>query len=155
MEKTKEDAVIKDSFLQRLKYNSQPFHIVLYLSPNGFEYNIETENIRPMNSVLWYNLSKEDELYEFLHYLNRYCETQFEAFEKDYFSNLSTCTKNYNGTLSIDLNRFWASTVQDKSTRNNKRLISSFEEFKKYLKYLYSRNEEILRRSIREQKDLL
>ena len=155
MEKTKEDRVIYESFLQRLKYNSQPFHIVLYLSPNGFEYNIETEMIRPMNSVLWYNISKESGLERFIDYLNSCCEKQFEAFEKDYFSDALNYTKNYNGNMSIDLNRLWKTMLQTSSIRKDKELIDSFTDFKNHLNYLYSRNEDALRKAIKDQNDLL
>lgn len=155
MEKNKEDKVIFDSFLQRFKYNSQPFHIILYSTPKGFEYNIETGKVRPLNSILWYSANKKHEYELFIEHLNSYCEGQFEVFEKDYFSNTSDCTKNYNGNMSIDLNVLGKKIMTSKNTKKNKDLIDSFTAFKDYLEYLYSRNEDLLRYIVDIQEDLL
>lgn len=155
MEKKKEDSIIFESFLQRLKYNSQNFHIILFSSPKGYEYNIDTRKIRPLNSILWYDIDKEKRATLFSKYLSSYCESQALKFEEDY-SYSTNCIKFYNGHLSIDLDRLGKNLMlSDKRVKSSNELIDSYFIFKSYLDYLYARNEKLLRYIIGMQEDLL
>lgn len=155
MEKKKEDSIIFESFLQRLKYNSQNFHIILFSSPKGYEYNIDTRKIRPLNSILWYDIDKEKRATLFSKYLSSYCESQALKFEEDY-SYSTNCIKFYNGHLSIDLDRLGKNLMlSDKRVKSTRELIDSYFIFKSYLDYLYARNEKLLRYIIEMQEDLL
>lgn len=152
MEKKKEDSIIFESFLQRLKYNSQTFHVILFSSPNGYEYNIDTMKVRPLNSILWYDIRKEEKAVLFSEYLSSYCEYQALKFEEDYTYS-TNCTKEYNGHLAIDMDRLGKNLMLSSKVSNE--LVDSYFVFKGYLDYLYDRNENVLRYIIGMQEDLL
>ena len=155
MEKKKEDSIIFESFLQRLKYNSQTFHIILFSSPKGYEYNIDTRKVRPLDSILWYDISKEQKAVLFSKYLSSYCESQALKFEEDYTYS-TNCMKEYNGHLSIDLDRLGKNLMlSNKGSKASNELVDSYFVFKSYLDYLYARNEKMLRYIIGMQEDLL
>lgn len=154
MEKKKEDTIIFESFLERLKYNSQTYHIVLYSSPKGFEYNIDTKMIRPLDSILWYDVRKEEGAILFIDFLSSYCESQAAKFDEDctYSTN---CMRYYNQHLSVDLDRLGKNLLLRRRTKANNELIDSFFEFKSYIDYLYQRNENLIKQIINAQRDLL
>lgn len=155
MEKKKEDSIIFESFLQRLKYNSQTFHVILFSSPKGYEYNIDTRKVRPLNSILWYDINKEQKAVLFSKYLSSYCESQALKFKEDYTYSTSFM-KEYNGHLSIDLDRLGTSlTLSIKGSKASDDLVDSYFAFKSYLDYLYARNETVLRHIVEMQEDLL
>lgn len=154
MEKKKEDTIISESFLQRLKYNSQTYHIVLYSSPKGFEYNIDTKKIRPLDSILWYDVRKEEKAIPFIDFLSSYCESQARKFDED--CNYSTnCMRYYNQHLSVDLDRLGKNLLLRRRTKENKELTNSFFDFKAYIDYLYQINEKLIHQIVDMQKDLL
>lgn len=154
MEKKKEDTIISESFLQRLKYNSQTYHVVLYSSPKGFEYNIDTKMIRPLDSILWYDVRKEKHAIPFIEFLSSYCESQARKFDEDctYSTN---CMRYYNQHLSVDLDRLGKNLLLRRRTKENKELTDSFFEFKAYIDYLYQRNEKLIHTIVDMQRDLL
>ena len=155
MEKKKEDSIIFESFLQRLKYNSQTFHVILFSSPNGYEYNIDTRKVRPLNSILWYDICKEKKAVSFSKYLSSYRESQTLKFEENYTYS-TNCMKEYNGHLSIDMDRLGKNLLlSNKGSKASNELVDSYFVFKSYLEYLYARNEKVLRYIIGMQEDLL
>lgn len=156
MSKMKEDAIIFNTFLERLRYNSQNYHIILFSSPNGYEYNPDTRKIRPLDSILWYDLNKEDGADIFVKYLNSYCEKQVEKFEEEYIEpDPKATTRMYNGHLAIDLDRLGKNMLLHNKTEKSEHLVDSYFRFKSYLDYLYKRNEKLLKYIIELQEDLL
>lgn len=147
-----EESIIFDTVLQRLKCNSQSCHIILYSSPEGFEYNIETRKIRPLNSVLWYDPLKEDKSQSFVSFLTSYCKNKLDELEDDGYSQDLVVGVFENGCLSIDLDKF-EQEILEKEKRHN--LKESFDIFERYLEYLYMRNQEMFSYIIEMQEDLL
>lgn len=147
-----EESIIFDTVLQRLKCNSQSCHIILYSSHEGFEYNIETGKIRPLNSVLWYDPLKEDKSQSFVSFLTSYCKNKLDELEDDGYSQDLVVGVFENGCLSIDLDKF-EQEILEKEKRHN--LKESFDIFERYLEYLYMRNQEMFSYIIEMQEDLL
>ena len=152
MRNPQEESIIFDTVLQRLKCNSQSCHVILYSSPEGFEYNIETGKIRPLNSVLWYDPLKEDKSQSFVSFLTSYCRNKLDELEDDGYSQDLIVGVFENGCLSINLDKF-KHEILEKGKRHN--LEESFNSFEGYLKYLYVRNQKLLSYIIEMQQDLL
>lgn len=155
MDKQRENSIIFDTFLQRLMYNSSNYHIVLYSIPHGFEYDIDTLKIRPLNSILWYKLEKNSKYSQALEYLNLYCINKMEDFDKDIEAPQTNSTKYYNGHLSIDIDKLSKNLRKDRSIKSNNTLLDSFRCLKCYIDGLYVMNDELLRSIIRLQENLL
>lgn len=155
MGKTKEDLIIFEAFLERLKYNSQNFHVVLFSSPRGYEYNTDTGMIRPLDSILWYDVRRNVGTRAFVDFLNSYCEDHFDKFEKDYYDDSTKCIDIYNGHMSIDLDKLGKSLKSANRKTVSRELLNSFNDFMEYIVYLYTRNEKLLKYIIKMQKDLL
>lgn len=59
------------SYESRMKNNNLDLHMILYSCNHCFEFNPYTKEIRPFNSIFWYNLDKDNEnkFYSILKYL--------------------------------------------------------------------------------------
>ena len=155
MGKTKEDLIVFETFLQRLKYNSKNFHVILFSSPKGYEYDTDTGMIRPLNSILWYNVRKNIGTYTFVDFLNSYCESCFDKFEKDYYDDSINCISNYNGHMSVDLDKLGKNLKRANRKTVSREMLDSFSDFTEYIDYLYTRNEKLFEHIIEIQEDLL
>ena len=47
-----------EAYKSRLENNNLDLHMILYSCNHCFEYNPYTKEIRPFNSIFWYNLEK-------------------------------------------------------------------------------------------------
>ena len=143
MGKTKEDLIVFESFLERLKYNSQNFHVVLFSSPRGYEYNTDTGMIRPLDSIIWYDVRRNVGTRAFVDFLNSYCEDHFDKFEKDYYDDSAKCIDIYNGHMSIDLDKLGKSLKSANRKTVSRELLNSSIDFYWSILFIYTRNEKL------------
>lgn len=152
MKSNREDTILFNSFLQRLRCNAQSFHIILYSTPKGFEYNLETGHIRPLNSVLWYDPLKREANKVFASFLSSFCKSEFEHLEDDGCQVELLIGTFLNGCLSVDFDRLESQFFTHGNKHN---LRDSFLSYRNYLEYLYDRNATQISNIIFEQQDLL
>ena len=88
-----------EAYKSRLKNNNLDLHMVLYSCNHCFEFNPYTKEIRPFNSIFWYNLDKgtnENRYQSILEYL----KIKYEE-AKEYSNPIGLIVEN---TLAVDMN---------------------------------------------------
>lgn len=149
------DKLMLETFAERLKFDVLQHHVILYADQCGFEYNYQTNRIRPFNAILWYPLD-EFAFEPFISYLKSEIEKEIDIFEAIGYSgenpSIGLCIDGY---FVIELTDMfdWAPVTDDKYTV--KELIDSYHDFVKYIDHLYCENITIFRDIIKKQQGSL
>ena len=93
------------SYESRMKNNNLDLHMILYSCNHCFEFNPYTKEIRPFNSIFWYNLDKDNEnkFYSILKYL----EIKHDHAKNKYPYNFTEESIGViiDNTLAVNLNK--------------------------------------------------
>ena len=148
-DKLNTDDIVFNTFKDQLSYNSSEYHIIMYSAKRGYEYNFHTHKIRPLNSVLWFDINNESYL-SFITYLdNVFKDITQDIKYNGYVSkdNLLNCMYDDNGYIIVNIDEISDSIDTDSRSRYNcykkwDKLHNELELFLNRLNLLYDKSEE-------------
>lgn len=145
-----------ESYKSRLRNNNIDLHMVLYSCNHCFEYNPNTKEIRPFNSLFWYNLDKglnENKYSNILEYLKKKHEEIRNSYP--YYNEI-----NYpigivlENTLAVDMNKLVEDIIPKENIKNSKDIIDECNTMIIFLKEMYQNWKDILLFVLNNYKDI-
>lgn len=139
-----------EAYKSRLKNNNLDLHMVLYSRNHCFEFNPYTKEIRPFNSIFWYNLDKgtnENKYQSILEYL----KIKYEE-AKEYPANpIGLIVEN---TLAVDMNNLMDSISNNSNDEESKNILSECDNMIKLIEEMYSNWSDIMMFVLNNYKDI-
>lgn len=145
-----------ENSIARLQCNNLDLHVILYFEKHMFEFNPLNKVIRPFNSLLWYDLTKEDKYYGILGYLELFYNkvSNFDISEYDDYDFISLA----NNTIAIDIEGLRDYIILDISTffcHNNKAaVIRELDKLKNDLNTIYGKWNKLILHTISEYEEI-
>ena len=139
-----------EAYKSRLKNNNLDLHMVLYSCNHCFEFNPYTKEIRPFNSIFWYNLDKgtnENKYQSILEYL----KIKYEE-AKEYPTNpIGLIIEN---TLAVDMNDLMGSISNNSNDEESKNILNECDNMIKLIEEMYSNWSDIMMFVLNNYKDI-
>lgn len=139
--------MILDTYKNQLKYGQLEKHIILCGTDMIWDYNFDSHQVRPFNSVLWYDMSL-DIYKDFLFYIDDIIHKIINNYEFDNdtypFITIDKSIKINLHTLAFDL-----------LVHSSMPEIRSFNQFFSSIRKLYIFNDFMIHKTLENQKDLL
>ncbi len=114
-----------ESYKSRLRNNNIDLHMVLYSCNHCFEYNPNTKEIRPFNSIFWYNMDEgpnENKYSDILEYLRKKHEEARNTYPYNKTSNpIGIVLEN---TLAVDMNKLVQDIIPKENIKNSEDIIN-------------------------------
>ena len=138
-----------EAYKSRLKNNNLDLHMVLYSCNHCFEFNPYTKEIRPFNSIFWYNLDKgtnENRYQSILEYL----KIKYEE-AKEYSNPIGLIVEN---TLAVDMNDLMGSISNNSNDEESKNILNECDNMIKSIEEMYSNWSDIMMFVLNNYKDI-
>ena len=137
-----------EAYKSRLKNNNLDLHMVLYSCNHCFEFNPYTKEIRPFNSIFWYNLDKgtnENRYQSILEYL----KIKYEE-AKEYSNPIGLIVEN---TLAVDMNDL-IDSISNNNDEESKNILNECDNMIKSIEEMYSNWSDIMMFVLNNYKDI-
>ena len=137
-----------EAYKSRLKNNNLDLHMVLYSCNHCFEFNPYTKEIRPFNSIFWYNLDKgtnENRYQSILEYL----KIKYEE-AKEYSNPIGLIVEN---TLAVDMNDL-INSISNNNDEESKNILNECDNMIKSIEEMYSNWSDIMMFVLNNYKDI-
>ena len=137
-----------EAYKSRLKNNNLDLHMVLYSCNHCFEFNPYTKEIRPFNSIFWYNLDKgtnENKYQSILEYL----KIKYEE-AKEYSNPIGLIVEN---TLAVDMNDL-IDSISNNNDEESKNILNECDNMIKSIEEMYSNWSDIMMFVLNNYKDI-
>jgi hypothetical protein len=105
------------SYESRLRNNNLDLHMILYSCNHCFEFNPYSKEIRPFNSIFWYNLDEgenENKYYSILKYLEIKHDIAKDTYPYNFLSDSIGIIMD--NTLAVDLNKLIEDIIPNDSS---------------------------------------
>ena len=129
---SKYERMLLTAYKDRLHYNAQEHHIVLYGTDQLYEYNMVTHKIRPFNSIFWYQIVFPEAL-EFLFHL----DTELDKLKSEEDSVSKSGFIVDGNVINVNLNYL----AFDLLMKSPMELVYSFNQFFSLIRLLYKINQ--------------
>ena len=145
-----------EQFKRRLRYNSLDHKVVLYFINRAFAYNYLERLVRPINSVLWYDIGRFSKISD---YLERKCEEAICCFESTGYTDencIGTYSDGYlviNGDDAYHLMAFEYDT--SKAVVDRVLIAQDYNELTRYLEKIYDLSDEQFKNAIQDNRKYL
>lgn len=139
-----------EAYKSRLKNNNLDLHMVLYSRNHCFEFNPYTKEIRPFNSIFWYNLDKgtnENKYQSILEYL----KIKYEEAKEYPANSIGLIVEN---TLAVDMNNLMDSISNNSNDEESKNILSECDNMIKLIEEMYSNWSDIMMFVLNNYKDI-
>lgn len=129
------------AYESRLRNNNIDLHMLLYSCNHCFEYNPYTKEVRPFNSIFWYNIDKNKTKY---HYIMEYLLEKHNNAKYFLEGNIGIILEN---TLAVDLDKLIQDIIpkdKDLNKSYKDKLVEEGTNLTEEIKELYSNWKDVM-----------